>query len=100
MRSDPNQWTTHHPIADQTEPRWYRPVWHVNHLVFQGGVPRLKRSSLTGGGFLPIRDMAGHESPMWQPYATPVISQVGGGLMPSRPNFLTALAGGRQTTQF
>lgn len=91
---------THNPAAHQAAPAWWRPVWRVGHLVFQGGVPRLKASSLTGGGFFPMKDFAGKEAPSWQPYATPVSSQVGGGSLPSRPNFLQPLAGGAQTTQF
>lgn len=92
---------THHPIAHQAAPAWYRPVWHVGHLVYQGGVPILKRSSMTGGGFIP-RKMGqpaglatrGHEAPSLQPYATPVSSMTGSGFAASRPNFLTRLFGG------
>ena len=58
-----------HPVAKQQPPRYWRPIWHVGHLVYQGGNPILKRSSLTGGGFLPMRDLAGKEQPGWQPYA-------------------------------
>lgn len=87
-------WSTHNPIAAQMAPVYWRPVWHVGHLVYQGGVPMLRRSSQTGGGFLPMKDYAGHEGPSWQPYATPVTSSVGSGALPSRPNFLTALFGG------
>lgn len=87
---------THFAIAHQAAPHLYRPTWHVGHLVFQGGVPNLKRSSMTGGGFVPQRDgYAGKEGPSWQPYATPVVSAVGGGSLPSRSNFLTSLFGGR-----
>lgn len=88
-------WTKSRPVAEQHAPLWYQPVWHVGHLVFQGGVPRLKASSMTGGGFIPQRQWAGREAPSWQPYATPISSQVGGGTVPARPNFLTALFGGR-----
>lgn len=88
-------WDTHNPIAAQEAPQFYRPVWHVGHLVYQGGVPALRRSSQTGGGFIPVHDgYAGREPPSWQPYATPVTSQVGSGQLPSRSNFLTALFGG------
>lgn len=93
-------WTTHRPVADQRAPLYWRPVWHVGHLVFQGGIPTLKRSSLTGGGFLPMKDLAGREAPSWQPYATPISSQTGGGFTPARPNFTQALAGGADTSQF
>jgi hypothetical protein len=93
-------WTHHHPAADQSAPAWWRPVWHVAHLVYQAGVPRLRASSQTGGGFLPRKDFAGREAPMWQPYATPVSSQVGGGFAPSRPAFLQPLAGGGSTSAF
>jgi hypothetical protein len=88
-------------VAHQYAPAFYRPVWHVGHLVYQGGIPRLKRSSMTGGGFIPAgRQLTvglptrGHESPSWQPYATPVSSISGSGITPSRPNFLTRLFGG------
>lgn len=87
------------PASPQFAPAFYRPVWHVGHLVYQGGVPMGKASSLTGGGFLPMKDgYAGREGNGWQAYSTPVTSQVGGGSLPSRPNFLTALFGGRITT--
>jgi hypothetical protein len=89
-----------HPVAKQQPPLFWRPIWHVAHLVYQGGNPILKRSSLAGGGFLPQRDLAGKEQPGWQPYATPVISAVGSGFLASRVNFLTALSGGQSTTQF
>ena len=92
--------TSHNPIADQQVPAFFRPVWHVGHLVFQGGNPRLKMSSMTGGGFLPRKDFAGHELPSWQQYATPVASTLGSGFFASRPNFLTALSGGQSTSQF
>lgn len=88
-------WATHNAIAAQQAPTYYRPVWHVGHLVFQGGVPNLKRSSMTGGGFIYQRGYRGHEGPSIQPYATPVSSASGSGFTPSRPNFLTALFGGR-----
>lgn len=87
-------WETHAPIAAQQAPLWYRPVWHSGHLVFQGGVPNLKRSSLTGGGFIYKRDLFGKEGPSWQPYATPLSSMAGSGIVPRRANFLTALFGG------
>jgi hypothetical protein len=86
---------THNPIAAQQAPMYYRPVWHVGHLVFQGGVPNLKRSSLTGGGFIYKKDLFGMEGPSWQPYATPLTSAVGSGIIPRRSNFLTALFGGQ-----
>jgi hypothetical protein len=86
------------PASPQMAPLYYRPVWHVGHLVYQGGVPKLKRSSLTGGGFIYGRDLAGKEAPGWQPYATPVADFVGGGLIPSRPAFLTGLGGPETST--
>ena len=88
-------------VANQYEPQWYRPVWHVGHLVYKGGIPALKRSSMTGGGFIPAGRQIliglptrGEEGPSWQPYATPVGSMTGSGCAPSRPNFLTRLFGG------
>jgi hypothetical protein len=90
----------HIPTADMAPPALYTPVWHVGHLVYQGGVPRLKASSLTGGGFLPRKDFAGKEAPMWQPYATPLVSVTGAGFAPSNPNYLLPLGGPTSTTQF
>ena len=88
-------WAKFHPVAVQSAPARYRPVWHVDHLVFQAGVPVLRRDSLTGGGFLPMKDgFAGKQNNVWLNYTTPVSSQVGGGALPSRPNFLTRLLGG------
>jgi hypothetical protein len=84
----------YHPIDAQAPPSRWRPQWRVGHLVYQGGNPLLKRSSLTGSGFIPMRSLAGREQPMWQPYVTPVSSQVGAGFAPARPNFLSRLAGG------
>lgn len=84
----------------QEAPLYYRPVWHVNHLVYQGGNPKLKRSSLTGGGFIPQRSLAGKEAPSWKPFTPTLVSTTGGGLVPSRPNFLLALASGASTSQF
>jgi len=87
------------PGTYQHTPLYYRPVWHVGHLVYQGGVPFLKTSSMAGGGFIPYRDgYAGKEPPAWQGYATPLSSMVGGGSMPRRPNFLMRLLGGAVTT--
>lgn len=82
------------PASPQQAPLYWRPEWKVGHLVYQGGVPILKASSMTGGGFLPVRQWRGKEPPSIQPYATPVGSMVGGGLLPSRPNFLTSLLNG------
>jgi hypothetical protein len=88
------------PLASQYAPLYFTPRWHVGHLVFQGGNPRLPMASMSGGGFLPQRDLAGHEQPSWQPYATPVSSLFAGGVLPSRPNFLQPLLGSNTTTQF
>lgn len=86
------------PASPQQAPLLYRPVWHVGHLVYQGGVPYLKQSALNGGGFIPYANAPrGKEQPFWQPYVTPVSSMAGGGSMPSRPNFLTRLLGGNVT---
>ena len=88
-------------VAQQWEPAWFRPVWHVENLVSKGGIPALKRSSMTGGGFIPAGRQIliglptrGEEGPSWQPYATPVNSMTGSGFAPSRPNFLSRLFGG------
>jgi len=90
----PNRWSAH-PVDMQQAPARYRPVWHVNHLVYEGGVPVLKRSSLTGGGFLPLKDgYAGKQNNVWLNYSTPVVPTLGSGALPKRPNFLTRLFGG------
>ena len=88
-------------VAQQWAPTWYRPVWHVEHLVYKGGNPSLKRSSMTGGGFIPAGRQIllglptrGMEMPSWQPYATPISSMSGSGFTPARPNFLQRLFGG------
>lgn len=92
-------WASYDPADSQQAPTRYRPVWHVGHLVFKGGVPDLKRASMVGGGFIPIKDgFAGKTGSAWQEYATPVSSMVGPGTMPSRPNFLTRLFGGARGT--
>lgn len=76
-------------------PRYYRPVWHPGHLVYQGGVPFLPPSPVNGGGFFPKQDAyRGNEGAAMQTYATPVSSVVGAGSLPSRPNFLMRLLGG------
>lgn len=84
----------HDPAADQEAPRQWRPEWTVPHLVFQGGVDRIPRYSLTGGGFIPTKSFAGKEGLLYQPYVTPISSQTGGGFVPARPNFLTSLLKG------
>ncbi len=101
MVSGAEDWTPHHPAISQRAPLLWRPVWHVGHLVYQGGVPILKRSSMTGGGFIPHKAgqasflaTRGKEGPGWQPYATPISSMTGSGFAPDRPNFLTRLFGG------
>lgn len=85
----------HHPGNDQSPPVQWRPQWTVPHLVFQGGQDRIPRYSLTGGGFIPHfkgrTGFAGRENLLIQPYVTPLSSLVGGGQVPSRTNFLTAL---------
>jgi hypothetical protein len=90
-----------HNASGQAAAELWRPVWHVGHLVFQAGIPRLKTSSLTGGGFIARKDPpAGHEQPSWQPYATPVSSFYGSGYLASRSNFLTPLGGNQAVSQF
>ena len=76
-------------------PTKWRPEWTVPHLVYQGGLDYLPRYSLTGGGFIPAykgkTGFAGKEGLLIQPYVTPISSLVGGGQVPARTNFLTAL---------
>jgi hypothetical protein len=98
MAIDP--YATHNPAVDQAMPRVWRPLWHVGHLVYQAGVARLKTSSLTGGGFIPQRSLSGGQGGSLQSYYTPVASAIGGGQLPSRPNFLTPLLGSSTTSQF
>jgi hypothetical protein len=88
----------HPPVAHQHAPTRWRPTWLVHHLVYQGGNPKLKASSLTGGGFIPARQWAGKYPLFTQPYATPISSAVGGGQVPARPNFITALMNGQINT--
>lgn len=90
----PNAAVPHHPVMDQAAPENWRPEWTVPHLVFQGGVPRLPRYSMTGGGFIPTKQYAGREGLMYQPYVTPIMSTAGGGFIAARPNFLTRLLKG------
>jgi hypothetical protein len=81
----------HDPVTDQGAPRNWRPEWTVPHLVYQDGQDRIPRYSLTGGGFIPAKSFRGREPLLWQPYVTPIASMVGGGQVPARTNFLTAL---------
>jgi hypothetical protein len=78
------------------KPGRYIPEWRVGNLVFQSGNPRLKASSMTGGGQIYGHEYTGDFVPLMQAYTTPIISTVGGGQIPARPSFLTALFGGAQ----
>jgi len=71
-----------------------RPEWRVQFLVFQGGNPRLKASSMTGGGQIYGHEYGGYFQPVRKSYSTPVTSKVGGGQVAARPGFLQALFGG------
>lgn len=81
-----------------TRPLNYAPQWYVGNLVFQGGNPRLRAGSMTGGGQIYGREYQGVFQPVQVPYATPVVSPVGGGQVLSRPSFMQALFGGAQGT--
>lgn len=85
----------HNPASDYGIPSRNQPEWTVPYLTFQAGQDRIPRYSLTGGGFLPTykgtTGFRGKEGLMYQPYVTPLSSLAGGGQVPSRTNFLTAL---------
>lgn len=82
--------------ADKLAPRWY-----VGYLTFQDGNPRLKRSSLTGGGVIPAKQFISTFQPTIVGYETRVQSAVGSGTLvaaePSLTQLLRQVAGsGRQ----
>lgn len=68
-----------------------RPQWYVGYLTFQDGNPRLKRSSLTGSGFVYNRDVTGKFQPVIVLQTSRTSSLTGSGLVPSRFPFLTNL---------
>jgi hypothetical protein len=79
--------------AEKLAPRWY-----VGYLTYQGGNPRLKRSSLTGSGVIPAQQFISTFAPSPVSYATPVQSAVGSGTLvaaePSLTQLLRQVAGG------
>jgi len=77
-----------------TKPSMYAPQWYVGNLVFQGGNPRQRQGSMTGGGQIYGHELEGLFQPVIVPYATPVISPVAGGQINANPAFLQALFGG------
>lgn len=79
-------------------PTKVKPEWTVPYLVFQGGVPRTRDNSLTGGGQIYGREFQAmfSQPPVIVPNRTPIVSLVGGGSLPSMPASLQALLGGAQ----
>lgn len=80
------------PASPLYAPQRWRPEWLIENLVYQGGVPMLPRSSVTGGGFIPERTFYATEPAIWSAYATPVSAVLGGGFLPSRPYGTAPLA--------
>lgn len=79
-------------------PLRFRPEWRVGALVFKGGAPDLKASSMTGGGQIYGREFRAYGQQVISTYTPGIASQVGGGQVPARPAFLSALFGGNQGT--
>lgn len=79
-------------------PTRLRPQWYVGYMVFQGGVPNLRKSSMTGGGQIVAQDLGLLHPNVMKDYTPPITSSVGGGQVASRPPFLQALFGGTQGT--
>jgi hypothetical protein len=77
-----------------TKPGRLVPEWYTGYLVFQGGNPRQRTGSLTGGGQVYGHEYAPLFEPVIQAYSTPVTNLVAGGQIPSNPSFLQALFGG------
>ncbi len=75
-----------------------RPEWLVGYLTFQGGIPRQRMGSLTGGGQA-VANLGGPPGPpVIVPNTSILTSIAGGGMLPARPFFAAPLAGGASTT--
>lgn len=75
-----------------------KPIWQVGFLTYQNGLPKTPRVSITGPGIIPARQYAGWQQPTVHNYGTRSQSLTGGGKMPVRPGFLTALFGGKENS--
>lgn len=84
-----------HDMSGYGHPSKNRPQWYAGYLVFQNGVPMLKRSSLTGGGVIYPKDWTGNFQPVVVVHTSPTTSLTGPGSVPSRFPFLTSLFGGK-----
>jgi hypothetical protein len=80
-----------HNLRGYGHPSRVMPQWYVGYLTFQAGNPRLKRSSLTGGGQIYARDYVGKFQPVIIMHTSPTVSTVGSGIVPARTPFLTWL---------
>ena len=79
------------PILNYSHPMKNTPQWYVNALVFQNGNPRLKRSSLTGGGQLFVGAPSGTFRPVVYVHSSVTTSLLGSGIQPWNAPFLTNL---------
>lgn len=61
------------------------PRWYVGYLTFQGGNPRQRIGSLTGGGFVPPRSFDGTFRPVMKGYTPGVNSAVGAATVVAAP---------------
>lgn len=71
-----------------------RPVWHVGYLVFQGGVPKTRGNSITGGGQIYGHELGLLTANVLKDYSTPVSAQMGSGQIVGLPPEVTVLLGG------
>lgn len=93
-------------LQSQTRPTFHgyaaalrmRPEWRVAFLVFQGGNPRQRKGSLTGGGQMYAHEFEGRAAMLAVPNAPGVRSLVAGGQFPAAAAALAALYGGQQGT--
>lgn len=75
--------------------RW-RPEWTPAFLVFQGGIPRTKSASITGGGQIYGREYTAMNLANIIVANAPGFNSItGGGQIPYDPAFLQPLAGGQ-----
>lgn len=72
-------------------PKKNQPQWYTGYMVFQDGNPRLKRSSMTGGGMIYQHDNPGRFQPVVVLHTSVTASLTGPGSIPSRFPFLTHL---------
>lgn len=67
------------------------PQWYVGYLTFRDGKTLLKRSSMTGGGFIYAKDYSGNFQPVIVVHRGPSVSLTGGGILPQHMPGLTSL---------